>query len=389
MKNRNRLALHNEELQWKLKQNSEKFQSTLSELSKSYQNQTNSLTESKKEFHSLDQNQSQVVSSTIEENTEVFDTNDLSYPSSPVVKGMVQKSDSVSWVLELNDDEPPETFATRMVKRNASFRSIDNKSATFKRCLSHDPNHASSVSTTPIRRSSAQNSKTDEHTKKSRLRSQSLTAEAQTKNVVRSVSGTVISESTAWEQPLSSSSPYKKHSDAKGTFKKSNPAAECSGLAEKSSSARIRIRSNSIPADIKYLSCDARSEQASKESKRNAKHGFATCKSDMPSLSRTDIMSVSYPNPSAQKVNKKCQEIKESAGEAMFSGNNSENELFSGTDSDSDSLSSASSDIISPSHYRLNRHYSIEEALMNKIAVSSGSTPMEVSWSEDADESNA
>lgn len=379
MKNRSRLTLHNEELQWKLKQNSEKFASTLNELSKSYQSQTNSFTEGKKSFCGPETQQSQLPSTSgTDENGE---SNDLSYPNSPVMKGVVEKSDSVSWVLELNDDESPEHLATRMVRRNSSFRcGSSDKSTPFKRCMSdsNSSSHQVSALATPIRRS-INHGKIDGQMKKSRTRSQSLTADAnaQPKDVIRSVSGTVISESSAWEQPLSSSSPYVKRQEAKVTLRRSNPVDRCENLINKS--LNTRGRSNSIPADIKYLTNDGQAD-ASKELKRNSKRVFPA----VQSLQRPDMSSSSYSHTPAQKL-KKCQEIKESAGEAMLSGNNSENESFSCSDSDSESLSSVSSDIISPTHYRLNRHYSIEEALMNKIAISLGSTPMEVSWAEDVD----
>lgn len=53
---------------------------------------------------------------------------DESPPSSPKVKGVVEKSDSVSWVLDM--DESPEVIASRMVRRAGSFRNVTPPKST-------------------------------------------------------------------------------------------------------------------------------------------------------------------------------------------------------------------------------------------------------------------
>ncbi|GBP04660.1 hypothetical protein EVAR_101565_1 [Eumeta japonica] len=91
---RTRLSYDNEALQWQLKQRSEQLhivETKLQELS-AHDISTNSFTPSSKE--SL-------------------------------------KTDSVSWVLEM-DDETPEVAASKMVKRAGSFRSVDRSPSTRK-----------------------------------------------------------------------------------------------------------------------------------------------------------------------------------------------------------------------------------------------------------------
>lgn len=99
--------------------------------------------------------------------TELFDPED-SPPSSPKVKGVVEKSDSVSWVLDL--DESPEILASRMVRRAGSFRnstppkSTPTKSPAIKRPRTKSNNLSLSASSSAIVGS---NQKTDRHRSKS------------------------------------------------------------------------------------------------------------------------------------------------------------------------------------------------------------------------------
>ncbi|XP_058447934.1 uncharacterized protein LOC131428205 isoform X2 [Malaya genurostris] len=125
---KSRLSQHNEELQWKLKQNSEKFSHVYAELSKSYHENSSFMNATRNA--SMDQssmathpyhNQTVMHNRSVGSD-KVFEMDDISPPTSPVIKGVVEKSDSVSWVLEM-DDEPPEISASRMVRRAGSFRS--------------------------------------------------------------------------------------------------------------------------------------------------------------------------------------------------------------------------------------------------------------------------
>lgn len=127
--NRKNVTLDNEQLRWKLMQNSEKFSNTLSELSKHYPTHADSLAKAQ---HALENQSTSDLSgasfgarssfggSFSSSHTAVAD---LSPPSTPVVKGVVEKSESVSWVLEINDDESAEALASRIVRRAGSFRS--------------------------------------------------------------------------------------------------------------------------------------------------------------------------------------------------------------------------------------------------------------------------
>lgn len=110
-KNRSRLSMHNEELQYRLKQNSERFSIALSELSRSM-------------------NGSNLYSSRDPDgfSTSLGDGLNVSPPASPVVKGVVEKSDSVSYILEM-ENETPEVLASRFVRRAGSFRSNGGSSS--------------------------------------------------------------------------------------------------------------------------------------------------------------------------------------------------------------------------------------------------------------------
>ncbi|XP_069676796.1 restin homolog isoform X2 [Periplaneta americana] len=157
-KQNKRLSLHNEELQWKLKQNLEVV-NVLAALSGASMNSsmTSSLhtpaTNGRKSTHGsvqslndadpssggnqlfstrthsrplsagrlhnssgtdLSSNPTGVGRSNLGEDLEI------SPPASPKVKGVVEKSDSVSWVVEI--DESPEALLSRLVRRAGSFR---------------------------------------------------------------------------------------------------------------------------------------------------------------------------------------------------------------------------------------------------------------------------
>lgn len=160
-KQKKRLSLYNEELQWKLKQNSEVVnvllqgqtpsrkpmhdteQSLCDDLIQFHTPQGSFLNRS---LHSSSFNEKHFFTHSFERtlsfkersrnstspnnisdtrkhsnrSAELFDL-EISPPSSPKVKGVVEKSDSVSWVLDL--DESPEVLASRMVRRAGSFRS--------------------------------------------------------------------------------------------------------------------------------------------------------------------------------------------------------------------------------------------------------------------------
>lgn len=134
--NRRNVSLDNEQLRWKLMQNSEKFSSTLSELSKHYPKHSDCLAKAQQALDNQSTSDLSGASFGARNSfgggggtgsasflSSTHTATDLSPPSTPVVKGVVEKSESVSWVLEINDGESAEALASRIVRRAGSFRS--------------------------------------------------------------------------------------------------------------------------------------------------------------------------------------------------------------------------------------------------------------------------
>ncbi|KYB25579.1 hypothetical protein TcasGA2_TC034332 [Tribolium castaneum] len=113
-----RLCQHNEELKWKLKQNKEIVSKVLEQAAEESSFNRSLLSASFNERHSTKQNFDRTLSFRQTSAPWKPRADDLSPPSSPKVKGVVEKSDSVSYVLDL--DESPEIVASRIVRR--SFR---------------------------------------------------------------------------------------------------------------------------------------------------------------------------------------------------------------------------------------------------------------------------
>lgn len=356
LKNRTRLALHNEELQWKLKQNSEKYTTTLTELSKSYQDPS-MLSDFKNSLYAP-------ISETSLEHNESHPINS-SPPSSPgghFVKGVVEKCDSVSYVLELNDDEPAEAMVNRVVKRAGSFRAnFKERSPSFKRQLSLGPNALSqSASATSLLRQHSDSpvkciGGSAKIQKSSRSRSNSLNASNEPKKVHRLPVEMTPHDYAKWQSSMKTMStsspltsrPHKKNGKSNGLMKIDDTVVKT-----RTSSAST----DDVEVDISkpYLTCDERTI--------------------LPAQNRVNKL-------------KKRQQIKESAGEAMVSQQSEDDQSFG---SDMDSTSASSSSAASPSHLEAGKHRHLsldEEAFMNKIvaSLSTRSTPMEVSWSEDGD----
>lgn len=389
VKNRTRLTLHNEELQWKLKQNSEKFTTALNELSKSYQDRSNFLTDCKNSLYGslLETTHENTIDKTLFAHT----SENVSPPSSPVIKGVVEKSDSVSYVLEINDDESAEAMASRaigMVKRAGSFRcSFKEKSPSFKRQLSiggTNPLSQSASASSLMRQHSDSPNKTfspsPRQSKSSRMRSNSLSVNSEPKKVLRSPSGNMpndYAKFAAFEGSLpTASSPIAIRERIASTNGDFSHLMDEHIEIDAAASVNSRTRSSSVSTDDVDVDFPPASPQPSDS------------KMSHSSSRRNDLCAALLPQ---QKL-KKCQQIKESAGEAMVSSVNSEDDQSFGSGSDVDSMSASSSSATSPSHTDVNKHgrqLTIdEEALMHKIVASlssTRSTPMEVSWSEDAD----
>ncbi|KAL9929679.1 toucan isoform 2-T5 [Glossina fuscipes fuscipes] len=381
---RTRLSYDNEALQWQLKQRSEQLhivEAKLAELSASNEMMNSS---------SLGLiNRSMLNGSSVTNSTHV---EDVSPPSSPVVKGVIEKTDSVSWVLEM-DDETPEVAASKLVKRAGSFRSVERSPSTRRQlsvsanaamcnsnALNNSNNSMIGAGPHPLSQSMSATSVIREHSKEatnefinraqSRIRSKSVsvkgteTGQKSTKKLIRQHSGgnnrKIELTANVWKESLVTSSPYtvrprssnfkressSEHGDQEILFRRSSPSS-------------------------KLITCDT---------------------SSLNSGERLEMRSLpSHPSVHDLKGNKKCQEIQESAGEAMVSGTNSEDESCSASSDDmassvstssaaaSDSTSSSSSNQIK------NPHISLEEVLLIKKINNLSATPMEVSWSEEGD----
>lgn len=398
-KNRTRLALHNEELQWKLKQNSEKYTSTLSELSKSYQDPS-LLSDFKSSLYapisetSLDQDtlQQQQLQQQLQQQNSLS-----SPPSSPVVKGVVEKCDSVSYVLELNDEESAEAVASRVVKRAGSFRvnNYKERSPSFKRQLSLGGANAlcqSASATSLLRQHSDSPVKCGAAAKiqrNSRTRSYSLNASNEPKKVISSPQAEMApNDYTKWQRSMntmSTSSPL----TARPLHGKKNGHAN-GGLVE--------IDDIVVDDEIRTspVSTDGIDVEIDEQHQRNG-HSSDLCRT------------ILTPQTSVGTLKKRQQKLKGSAGEAMVSQHSEDDQSFGSdmdsaptTSSSSSSSSSSNSAAASPAHseqqpgsgkhhhhhHHHHRHLSLdEEAFMNKIvaSLSTRSTPMEVSWSEDGD----
>lgn len=143
-KYRTRLSIHNEELQWKLKQNSERHQRTLQELSKS--------------FHENSMYQRSDDGFDMDENNGSMSPPQASPLVSPKIKGIVETSDAVSWILEMDDDSPGQV-ASRAIRRVGSFRASPNALKRSKSSQSPmNPLSQSASATSLLRQCSAETS---------------------------------------------------------------------------------------------------------------------------------------------------------------------------------------------------------------------------------------
>lgn len=255
-------------------------------------------------------------------------------PASPVIKGVIERNDSVSWVLEM-DDETPQVAASKLVRRAGSLRSTCERSPTQRRQLSQSASVASGSST---------------------------------------ING--------------HANGHAHHSPGP------NPLSQ-------SMSATILMRTQSHEPELPRPLCRARSQSICGNQKTTT-----TVEQSLPDWHPEELRASSPqplpPPPVDMRVrcstmnkamNKKFQEIQESAGEAMVSGANSEDESCSA--SSEDMRSSSASSTASAAGLSLSKRQkqpsrmSIEEALLLEQVNSLNGTPMEVSWSEDAADADA
>ncbi|XP_050321568.1 mucin-17 [Bactrocera neohumeralis] len=400
MVKRKRLSYDNEQLQWQLKQRSEQLhivETKLHELSA-----VDSMNTSNQSSIGL-LNRSQLMNGSSLINIPM---EDISPPTSPVVKGVIEKPDSVSWVLEM-DDETPEAAASKMVKRAGSFRSVERSPSTRRQlsaCSSaintslnsvgSGPTYGNdniSVGPNPLSQSMSATSVIRQHSSDgrhefsnrshSRIRSKSVSVKstepaqagtgALNTGSVGTKSGKRLmrqsSSSTArkqhqlelinWKEPISSSSP---HANAI----RPRTSTMCSEVTEETvpheTSLFQRTSITSAPTR-KLITCDT---------------------SKLNSGERLDIQSLPT-HASVHDLKKKFHEIQESAGEAMVSGTNSEDEGCSASSDEIVCSVSTSSATTGSTSSLKNSHMSLEEVLLLDKIHSLNGTPMEVSWSDD------
>lgn len=349
------MALDNEQLKYRLKTNTEKFSSALIELAKGH-NDTSTLSESS---HSV-----------------ILNGSDVSPPTTPVVKGVVEKNASVSYVLEINDEESPEALASRIIRRAGSFRQNDRH-----RLIQQGNALTQSASATSILRQHSETGTPRSSHNSIRTRSKSVSTNSNNgsslheEKQLQSNKRDKLNVPT-WNAPLCSSSPNSKRS-----IQTANNSNDNDLLLSEESEAEC--------SSVSRPNADKGSYFRRSNSYKHTKRGLITCNTAALTSQRPELC-LSLPVHPTVKELKKFQQIKESAGEAMVSGTNSEDEAS--TASSDGSLSSRSS-----SSGR--RRSSIEDANIDKIVASLGvgdgtgngpamgliGTPMEVSWSDDID----
>lgn len=364
IKNRSLVALDNEQLKYRLKTNSEKFSTAIIELTKSHNDG------------------SMLSDASLNDSCYGNDVFPPTTPVTPVVKGVVEKNASVSYVLEINDDESPEALAARIIRRAGSFR---QNGTDRNRVIQQGNALTQSASATSLLRQHSESDTPTSHRsshKNIRLRSKSVSGNSNNASGVHEqppLSSTLTVPT--WSTPLCSSSPNSKRSNDNDLQLSEESETECCYPASSRSSGADQVgqpqyfrRSNSY---------------------KHTKRGLITCNTAALTSQRPDLcLSLPAVHPTVKEL-KKFQQIKESAGEAMVSGTNSEDEASSA--SSDGSLSSRSS-----SSGGGRRRSSLEDAHIDKIVASLGGegggavvdgqpmmglagTPMEVSWSEDVD----
>nr|NP_001036329.1 toucan, isoform E [Drosophila melanogaster]ABI31284.1 toucan, isoform E [Drosophila melanogaster] len=316
---RTRLTYDKEELQYHLKQRSLQLQSAESKLQDlSTGSHDNSLSSHSR--CSLGRSGLEIAVTT-------------SSPTSPVMKGMIERNDSVSWTLEI-EDESFKGNTSKIVRRAGSLRSNNERCPIQRRQTLTSNGHSNGSATNGGSSPAHPNPLSQSMSATALLRSSSNSGESEGRPLSRARSKSMCIKASATSSAVCESSGQRK-----------KPQDELS-LAD-------------WPEDIPLCSS---SPQAPGIEMR-------------PRSSTMKLMSSEA---------KKFQEIQESAGEAMVSGANSEDESCSASSEDimrsSSASSTASGGSLSKRPKQPPSRMSIEEALP--------CTPMEVSWSEDAADAN-
>lgn len=354
-----RLILYNEELLYKLKHNSEvvtllQGQSPsrkLHEISQSSNDDSLHKTSYglNRSFHTLSFNEKHLFThsfertlscrsstSPVHKNTssDLFDL-EISPPSSPKVKGVVEKSDSVSWVLDL--DESPEVLASRMVRRAGSFRSSTPPKNTPK----HSPAIKRARTKSNTLCTSASSSAILPSTKSDRLRSKSMSLRDKNSDHNHETSKSWQLRSLRNQKSIDCSDTQE---NLKNQQKNGLGDSSCQNWQERKSEVmcqswdgdtvhnyQLKSKSQNSPdlmcKSWHYCTCTSspiskqKNNQSSKMHECDLVNEVNLCLPKLPSeISRpNDCCSDSY----------SCSSVKNAAGEAMISESNSEDEFSS------------------------------------------------------------
>ncbi|XP_077286174.1 uncharacterized protein LOC143911235 [Arctopsyche grandis] len=274
--------------------------------------------------------------------SDYFQSEDLSPPNSPKVKGVVEKNDSVSWVLEI---ETPEEMVSRIVRRAGSFR----------------------VSTSPPAR---------EATKRQRSRPKGLSTSASPHSLAQSASASCLEptalRSTNCKLFRSNSIEHNQYIPSR-PIRTSTPRKNSGRQDLHSPSARTAASSfDSVPLSNRETFIE-------KQSDNILDNIQVPCNfNDNASIENEDLVLLP-----------ECESVpKESAGEALISGANSEDDSSLDEPSPSSSDSESGSECGSDKYLNLNGAGDrLADPVLQKIAEtmdqSLSATPMDVSWSED------
>lgn len=370
-----RLSLHNEELQYRLKQNAERYSVTINELSKSYQDQSS--------FSSNRMNASFADNSFLDCAGGADEGN--SPPASPVIKGVVEKSDSVSWVLEM-DDESPEVLANRLVRRAGSFRSEKCSPSPVPKKIKCQNNTSiqQSASATSILNRQPETPNKSRTSSNGRLRSKSVSASKAMETVappkvipkiVRSISGSNGAVKNLGENDWNHTAANNMMTTSSPNPKKSDPLESMGDELIIDAAAKNEFFLNNEAAELNEPVVFQRDGTA-KFRKTRENRGLITC--DTTALTGSE---------------KKLRRPKIHAGEAMIGGSNSEDE-HSEEQSDGSASSTVSTGPSTPSISSSSTTSSeqqpiesIEDALLRW--KEHNNTPMEVSWCEEGEPSES
>lgn len=374
------MTLHNEELQYRLKQNADRYSVTLNELTRSIHDSSVISNRTSTSFSENDK-----LGASFVENAVADQPSGSSPPASPaaIVKGVVEKSDSVSWVLEMEDETPNDVL--RMVRRAGSFRSEKcSPSPVPKRqkCQNNSIQQSASAASI-LRQQSSESSPHKQLNGRSRSKSVSATKALEPAHtprvipqIVRSISGNGSGvknlNETAWKHNCSGSG---------GLMKTSSPNPKKATTIESMGDELIIDDENASGKNDFFLNDEERTDlnepvvfhrdTAPKFKKSRENRGLITC--DTTALvTSSDI------------VAKKLRRPKTSGGEALISGSNSEGEEEQSVSSSSTSSSAPSTPSISSNSTTSSEQQpieSIEKALLRW--KDQNNTPMEVSWCEE------